>query len=78
MKIPKSLTATIHLPDARMDIHLSFDGNEGAVLTGDEAKKIGRILNSALDLSPELQELVIGFADYVRRTTENKGRQSPH
>ena len=77
MKIPKSLTATIHLPDVRLNLHLSFDGKEGAVLTGDEAKKIGRILDSALELSPELQELMLGFAEYIRRTTEKKGGQSP-
>ena len=72
MTKPKSLTGTIHLPDARLNFHLSFDNNQkGKIeLKGEEAKMIGHILNQALKLSPGLQELMVNFADYLKEAAE--------
>ncbi len=75
---PKSLSGVIHLPDARLNFHLSFEGQDGekgeakAAPVGGEAKALGRILDQAVTSSPEVQELLIHFADYIKRTAKEK------
>lgn len=75
MKNPKSLTGTIHLPDARLSFHLSFDG-KGVEddSEGDETRLLGSILDQAINLPPEMQELLIKFADYIREVVEKCGQ----
>lgn len=77
MKQFKSLTGVIHLgvvqlPDVRLNFHLNFgNGKEESIeLKGEESKMIGNILNQALRLSPEWQELLINFADYLKSAME--------
>ena len=67
MKRPGSLTGSIHLPDVQLNFHLSFgnDHKEVAEIKGEEAKIIGNVLNQALRFSPELQEVMSNFADYL-------------
>lgn len=72
MKKPGSLTGIIHLPDARLNFHFTFgnDPEEMTELKGEEARMIGHILNQALKLSPELQELMVSFAEYIKSAAE--------
>ncbi len=73
MNKPRSLTGVIRLPDASLNFHLSFDGKGGkteAVGVGNPAETLGSILEKAIDLSPEIQELLITFADYIRKVAE--------
>lgn len=73
MNLPKSLTGSIHLPDARMTFYLSFDQNgekpASTAPEGDEAKIIGRILDKAMGASPELRDLLVSFADYIHKNS---------
>ena len=74
IEIPKSLTGTIHLPDARLNFHLIFgEGETKDQPEGEEAKLMGKILNQAVELSPELQELLVSFADHIHKVN-NKGQ----
>jgi len=66
MKRPKSLTGVFHLPDARLHFYLSFDEKSPNDKPGGDAGIIGRILDKTSELSPDLQELLIAFADQVR------------
>ncbi len=71
MNKPKSLTGTIRLPDASLNFHLSFDGKGGKTEPVDNsAETLGSILEKAVELSPEMQELLIKFADYIRKVAE--------
>ncbi len=74
---PKSLTGVINLPDVRLNFHLSFDGEKGGTEPrGEESKLLGRIFEQAVVLSPELQELMIDFAEFIKGVTE-KAKQDP-
>lgn len=75
MKNPKSLTGTIHLPDARLSFYLSFDGKGGKDDSeDDETRLLGSILDQAVNLPPEMQELLIKFADTIREVAEKCGQ----
>lgn len=77
MMIPKSLTGTIHLPDARLNFHLSFSGKETKNQSDfDGLESMDRILNQASELSPELERLLIEFADYLKKRAEPAGQSS--
>ena len=78
MTRPKFLTGVIHLPNARLNFDLSFDGKEPEpCCVGQEAKMIGRILEKTVDLSPELQAIIIDFAEHLKQTTGDSSGQSP-
>lgn len=78
MTRPKSLTGVIQLPNARLNFHLSFDGKETEpCCVGQEAKMMGRILEKTLELSPELQDIIIDFAEHLKKTTGDSSRQRP-
>jgi len=72
MKRPGSLTGVIHLPDVQMNFHMSFgdDHKEVVEIKGEEAKIICNVLNQALRFSPELQEVMSNFADYLESSVE--------
>ena len=72
MSRPQSLTGVIHLPDAKLSFHLSFGNDQKGPteIKGEEAKMIGHILNQTLKQSPELQELMVSFADYLKSAAE--------
>lgn len=74
---PKSLTGTIHLPDVRLNFHLNFAVKEGATdLEGEEAELLNSIFEQCITLSPELQEILVNFADHIKKAAE-KTRQDP-
>lgn len=72
MKKTQSVTGVLHLPDARLTFHVNFgdDQNIAIDLKGAESQMIGHILNQALRLSPDLQELLVTFADYLKAAAE--------
>lgn len=66
----KSLTGVITLPDVRFNFYLSFDKkeepeNDGA--KGDVAREVGQILDRASELSPDLQKLLVEFAEFLAK-----------
>ena len=75
---PKSLTGVIHLPNVRLNFFLSFDdkGTKAGV-GGQEAEMIGRILEKAVDLSPELRDILDEFAEQLKKATRDPTGQSP-
>lgn len=81
MEMPKSLTAVVHLPDVKLHLYLSFESKEPITIgEGVDAKLMGRILDKASGLPPELQEMLVGFADHIMKTLskpDNGDRQSP-
>ena len=64
---PKSLTAVVHV---------RFNYQESAVKTPDskEIEILSNILDQASSLPPEMQEVMIKFADYLGKLT---GRAEP-
>lgn len=66
MATPKSLTGVIRLPDAHLHFYLSFDEKAPKTgVEGGELKSIGRILMQAEKLSPEMQEVLVKFAEFL-------------
>ena len=74
MSTLKSVTGVLHLPDLRLNFYLSFDETEPE---GEDAKKIGRIMDQASDLTPEMQEVLIKFADFLEKHGEKASGQGP-
>jgi len=71
MRRLKSLTGVLHMPEIKVNFHLIFgerepEGEE-AKNTGEEAKKIGGVLDQFSNLSPEMQELIIEFAEFLEK-----------
>jgi len=68
IKSPKSLTATIH-------VRFNYDGSESKVISGEGPTEIiGRILDQAADMEPEMQELLVRFADYLNGKRDDKAK----
>lgn len=57
---PKSLTATVH-------VRFHYKEPESEPVTKDETERIARILDRAAEMSPEMQEMFIKFADYLNQ-----------
>lgn len=67
---PKSLTATVH-------IRFDYPEPETSSVTEGQTEMMGTLLNYAADLDPELQELLIKFANYLKEhSTEGTRRGS--
>lgn len=62
---PRSLVATIHLPDVRMRFFLNFEFKKETNGSGGDLKSIDRILGKASNLSPELQEVLAKFLEFL-------------
>ena len=56
---PKSLTATIH-------VRFNYDGDELKPAVEGQTQIIAKLLEHTTDLAPELQELLIKFANYLK------------
>lgn len=63
IETPKSLTAVVHV---------KFNYRESAAKTPDakEVEILSDILDQAADLSPEMQEIIVKFADYLGQLTD--------
>lgn len=69
MNLLKSLTGVVNLPDARLNFHLSFNGEEPQ--SGEKReKKTGSIMDEASKLPLDLQELLVDFAEYLAKKAE--------
>ena len=66
---PKSLTATIH-------VRFHYRDPESEPVTEGETQIIDKLLSHAGDLAPELQELLIKFASYLREQSGNGNNQA--
>ncbi len=69
MRKPKSLTGVFHLPDARLNFYLSFDDKPPNDKRGG-ATSIGRILDMTSELPPDLQDLLVTFADHIKASAK--------
>jgi len=74
MSTLRSVTGVLHLPEFRLNFYLSFNETEPK---GEDAKKIGSIMDQASDLSPEMQEVLIKFADFLEKHAEKPSGQGP-
>ncbi|MBA7685508.1 hypothetical protein ES703_93933 [subsurface metagenome] len=70
MKSPKSLTATIY-------VRFHYEEPEGSPLFAGQTEMVGRILDQANDLDPDLQEILVKFADHLSTQGQEKAEQSP-
>ncbi len=87
MRRLKSLTGVLHMPEIKVNFYLSFDGQEAegkeAKNTGEEepegeeARKMGRVLDQFSNLSPEMQEVIIEFAEFLEKKAEKPDGQGP-
>jgi len=66
---PKSLTAIVH-------VKFHYKEIETGQVTEGEVEIISRILDQASELPPNLQEIMIKFADYLSHPSGGKGKQS--
>ena len=74
---PKSLTGVIHLPDVRLNFHVNFAGKKGETdPQGEEAELLNSIFEQCISASPELQEILVNFADHIKKAAE-KTAQDP-
>ena len=63
---PKTLTGVIRLPDTSVHFYMSFGENGTKTELGsDEAKGIGRMMSQAEKLPPEMQEILVKFAEFL-------------
>ncbi len=69
MIAPKSLTATIY-------VRFHYQEPEVGALTGGDTQTINKILDQASELSPDLQELLVKFADFLNRAGQPNGQSS--
>ena len=87
MRSLKSLTGVLHMPEIKVNFYLSFaeqepEGKEAKNTgeeepEGEEAKKIGRVLDQFSNLSPEIQEVIIEFAEFLEKKEKKPGGQVP-
>jgi len=67
----RSLTGVI-MPDGSIKFHLSFIEKEPKE---NELQRISGIIDNAQDLSPEMQEIMVEFAEYLQRRYGRKEEQ---
>jgi hypothetical protein len=71
MKSPKSLTALVH-------VKFNYEELRSEPLGKSEIEILAGLLDHASELDPALQELLVKFADYIKKTSEKTGAgQSP-
>jgi len=63
---PKSLTAVIH-------VKFHYEDGECKPVSEGDMETIGRILEKVSGIEPELQDVLVKFADYLEK---NNGEQS--
>ena len=61
MQGPKSLTATVH-------VRFNYDEPEVKTAVGGQVQIIAELLEHTADLDPQLQELLIKFANHLKAT----------
>lgn len=71
----KSLTATIHLPDVNVHLFAQFEqkGERPKPVGDSEIELLSKILDQASEAPPDLQAILLKFADYVK----DINKQSP-
>ncbi len=70
---PKSLTAIVHIK-----FHYEELGKQQNKLGGDELDMIGKLLERASTLGPDMQELLGKFADYLQKVgCKEDGQKGP-
>lgn len=69
MKTPKSLTATIH-------VQFHYDEEEPKQASESEVELVNKILDRTSELEPDLQEIILKFADYLSSLGEKEAGQS--
>lgn len=78
----KSVTGVLRLPELRLNFYLSFEetepkGEDTEKIGRDDAEKIGKIMNQAFGLSPEMTELLVKFAEFLEKHVEKPSGQGP-
>jgi len=71
---PKSVTGVLRLPDVLLNFYLTFgeDGKRKKTGKKDEGVElIGKILGQADKLAPEMQELLVKFAEFLEVDLKN-------
>ena len=58
--VPKSLTAVVH-------VKFDYDGQKPQPVSDSDIKIISRILDKAAGMEPELQEILVKFADHLSK-----------
>jgi len=74
MERPKSLTLILRTPKNTMTIDFNFQEEEPK---GVKDERLTRILKQLSRLSPEKQEAVMKFIDYLERKTREESGQGP-
>jgi len=71
MELPKALTALVH-------VIFHYRGLPSEEPSKSEIELLDSLLERASELDPEMQEMLIKFADHVRRSTQGGTGQSPN
>ena len=64
---PKSLTATVY-------VRFHYKEREPEPVSPGETEMVHRILDRASELNPEMQEVLLKFADYLKRLGEEEAK----
>jgi len=66
MELPKSLTAVVH-------VRFHYQEEETRPATASQIEMLDSLMNKASGLSPNMQEILVKFASYVRETAKKGG-----
>jgi len=66
VNLPSSLTAVVHM-------RFHFDEHKKRLVGEAEIQVLDELLGRAGDLEPELQEMLVKFADYVSMSSTKRG-----
>ncbi|MBA7571320.1 hypothetical protein ES708_13079 [subsurface metagenome] len=67
IQAPKSLTAVVH-------VKFHYEGAEPKPVSERDVEMVSQILDKASGLKPELQELLVKFADHLNQVKESEER----
>ncbi len=60
---PKSLTAVVH-------VNFKYSESESKKISESEIEILNRVLDKASELTPDMQEILVKFAEYMNKVQE--------
>lgn len=70
MESPRSLTAVVH-------VKFNYPGNPIAKVAKSDLEVMSKVLDQAAEMSPEHQDILIKFADYLKNISESEVGAGP-
>jgi len=65
---PKSLTAVVH-------VNFKYGESESKKINENEIEILNRVLDKASELTPDMQEILVKFAEYMNKLKKKDGAE---